>query len=137
MFNSKIIFTLKNLISSNLSKTFTLDETNTCISSKLEEIIDNENEENENNIDNDMKALNLKLDEKLERSKLNTVKDYIINKNMNIKNLFPYEQKKLRRNDEDEINKINRIEKERNIYNILGEIKVLNEKIKQYNDTNN
>ena len=84
-----------------------------------------------------MKALNLKLDEKLERSKLNTVKDYIINKNMNIKNLFPYEQKKLRRNDEDEINKINRIEKERNIYNILGEIKVLNEKIKQYNDTNN
>ena len=56
---------------------------------------------------------------------------------MNIKNLFPYEQKKLRRNDEDEINKINRIEKERNIYNILGEIKVLNEKIKQYNDTNN
>ena len=84
-----------------------------------------------------MKALNLKLDEKLERSKLNTVKDYIINKKMNIKNLFPYEQKKLRRNDEDEINKINRIEKERNIYNILGEIKVLNEKIKQYNDTNN
>ena len=128
---------LKNLISSNLSKTFTLDEANTCISSKLEEIIDNENEENEKNIDNDMKALNLKLDEKLERSKLNTVKDYIINKNMNIKNLFPYEQKKLRRNDEDEINKINRIEKERNIYNILGEIKVLNEKIKQYNDTNN
>ena len=43
----------------------------------------------------------------------------------------------MRRNDEDEINKINRIEKERNIYNILGEIKVLNEKIKQYNDTNN
>ena len=77
-----------------------------------------------------MKALNLKLDEKLERSKLNTVKDYIINKNMNIKNLFPYEQKKLRRNDEDEINKINRIEKERNIYNILGEIKVLNAKNK-------
>ena len=43
----------------------------------------------------------------------------------------------MRRNDEDEINKINRIEKERNIYNILGEIKVLNEKIKQYNVTNN
>ena len=84
-----------------------LDEANTCISSKLEEIIDNENLENEKNIDNDMKILNLKLDEKLERSKLNTVKDYIINKNMNIKNLFPYEQKKLRRSDDNEINKIN------------------------------
>ena len=128
---------LKNLISSNLSKTFMLDEANTCISSKLEEIIDNENLENEKNIDNDMKILNLKLDEKLERSKLNTVKDYIINKNMNIKNLFPYEQKKLRRSDDNEINKINIIEKERNIYNILGEIKVLNEKIKKYNDINN
>ena len=81
-----------------------------------------------------MKNLNLKLNEKLERSKLNTVKDYIINKNMNIKNSFPYEQKKLRRSDDNEINKINIIEKERNIYNILGEIKVLNEKIKQYND---
>jgi len=128
---------LKNLISSNLSKTFMLDEANTCISSKLEEIIDNENLENEKNIDNDMKILNLKLDEKLERNKLNTVKDYIINKNMNIKNLFPYEQKKLRRSDDNEINKINIIEKERNIYNILGEIKVLNEKIKKYNDINN
>ena len=64
-------------------------------------------------IDDDMKSLNLKLDKKLERSKLNRVKDYIDDENMKIKNMFPYEKKKLRRNENDEINKIFNIEKEK------------------------
>ncbi len=49
---------------------------------------------------------------------------------MNIMNLFSYEQKKMSRGDDNEINKISIIEQERNIYNILEKIKVLNEKIK-------
>ena len=70
-------------------------------------------------IDDDMKSLNLKLDKKLERSKLNRVRDYIDDENMKIKNMFPYEQKKLRRNENDEINKIFNIEKEKKKYLIF------------------
>ena len=129
---------LKNLMSSNLSKTFNLNEANTCISSNLEEIIENKEEvDNEKIIDEDMKILNLKLDKKLERSKLNRVRNYIDDESMKIKNMFPYEQKKLRRSEKDEINRIFNIEKEKKIFNILDEVKVLNEKIKKYNDTYN
>ena len=42
-----------------------------------------------------MKILNLKLDTKFERSKLNRVRNYINDESMKIKNMFPYEQKKI------------------------------------------
>ena len=43
----------------------------------------------------------------MERNNLNKVKEYV-NENIKVKNLFPYEQKKLRR-DENEMNDINKI----------------------------
>ena len=128
---------LKNLMSSNLSKTFNLNKENTYISSKLEQIIENKGMDSEKIMGDGMKYLNLKLDKKLERSKLNRVRNYIDDESMKIKNMFPYEQKKLRRSENDEINRIFNIEKEKKIFNILDKIKILNEKIKKYNDTYN
>ena len=54
---------------------------------------------------------------------------------MNIKNYFPYEQKKLRKGDN--IEKINEIQfDKREIYNVLNELSNLNEQIKEYEKEN-
>jgi len=90
-------------------------EADTCISSKLEEIIDDKyDKKGKEEIDEDMKRLNRKLDTLMEKNNLRRVKEYV-NESTEIKNLFPYEQKKLRRdeNEMNEINKINEIKNDR------------------------
>ena len=123
---------IKKLMSSTLNKNFTLKEADTCITSKLEEITDDKNDRSEKEKDKDIERLNKKLDELMERNNLNRVKEYV-NESMKIKNLFPYEQKKLRRdeNEINEINKINEIKHERKVENVLDNIKDLNQKIKK------
>ena len=54
---------------------------------------------------------------------------------MNIKNYFPYEQKKLKKADNNE--KINEIQfGNKKIYNVLNELNNLEEKIKEYEKEN-
>ena len=131
---------LKNLMSSTLNKDFSLEEAKTCIASKLEEEMEEaekQNKKEEYNIDEDIKKFDLMLKERAERNNLYKIKDYV-NKNMEIKNLFPYEQKKLRRNENDinEKNKINEIGNDNSVYNVLEKVKELNEKIKKLNGNN-
>ena len=96
------------------------------------QITDDKNDRSEKEKDKDIERLNKKLDELMERNNLNRVKEYV-NESMKIKNLFPYEQKKLRRdeNEINEINKINEIKHERKVENVLDNIKDLNQKIKK------
>ena len=49
---------------------------------------------------------------------------------MEVDNFFPYEQKKLRRNNEDE-------NENKNIYHILKKLTDLNEKLQKYKKENN
>ena len=125
---------IKNLMSSTLNKNFTLKEADTCITSKLEEIFDDKNDNSEKEIDEDMEQLNNKLDRLIERNNLFRVKEYV-NESMKVKNLFPYEQKKLRRDENEmkEKNKINELNQDRNVLNALGNINDLNQKIKKIN----
>ena len=74
------------------------------------------------------------IDRIFERGKQNRVKNYI-DCDMKIKNYFPYEQKKLRKdNDKEKINEIQFENKE--IYNVLRELTKLNEQVKEYEKEN-
>ena len=110
---------LKMLMSSNLNKNFSLNEAETCLISNLEEFIDDKKQNDTENIDD---MIDSQLDRILENAKLDRVRNYI-KTDLNIR-------------DENEKNKINELEKERNVCNILGETKGLNEKIKKYSDVN-
>jgi len=117
---------IKNLMSTNLSNNFQLNEVSTNISSKLDEIIEDKKDEDYEKIDGIInKAFN--------KWKINRVKDYINNK-ITIKDFFP-EPKKLKRNDSNA--KVNEIESQsQDIFNILSEISNLNEEIKKYHKKN-
>ena len=129
---------IKKLMSSTLNKNFTLKEVDTCITSNFEEITEEKNDGSEKEIDKDIEKLNKKLDTLMERNNLNKVKEYV-NENVKVKNLFPYEQKKLRRDENEvkDINKINEIKHERKVLNILDNIKDLNQKIKKIHSKTN
>ena len=69
------------------------------------------------------------MDKKMEENKKYQLRKYIDDK-MEVDNFFPYEQKKLRRNNEDE-------NENKNIYHILKKLTDLNEKLQKYKKENN
>ena len=110
-------------MNTSLSKNFALTDASTNISSKIEDSEDKDDIEIKNMIDRIF-----------ERGKQNRVKKYI-DCDMKIKNYFPYEQKKLRKdNDKEKINEIQFENKE--IYNVLSELTQLNEQVKEYEKEN-
>ena len=118
---------IKNLMSSNLNNKFGFDEVSTNISNKLEEILQDEEDEENQRIE---EIINNAINE----GKKRRVKKYIDNK-IKINNFFPYEPKKMKRNND--FNKINEIESEsKEIFHILNEITSLNENIKKYRKKN-
>ena len=109
---------IKRLMCTNLNSNFTLNDFSTDVSVQLENKI-----KEIQNEDEDLKQINQMLDKKMEDNKKYQLRKYIDDK-MEVENLFPYEQKKLRRNNEDE-NK----NKNKNIYHILKKLTDLNEKL--------
>ena len=97
---------LKCLMSINLNTNFSLNDFSTDVSVDLDNKMDNNN--------------NQMFDKKIEENKKYQLRKYI-NDKMEVDNYFPYEQKKLRRNNEDE-------NENKNIYNILKKLTELNEK---------
>ena len=69
------------------------------------------------------------MDKKMEENKKYQLRKYIDDK-MEVDNFFSYEQKKLRRNNEDE-------NENKNIYHILKKLTDLNEKLQKYKKENN
>ena len=114
---------IKNLMNTSLSKNFPLTDASTNISNKIKDSEDKDDIEIKNMIDRIF-----------ERGKQNRVKNYI-DCDMKIKNYFPYEQKKLRKdNNKEKINEIQFENKE--IYNVLSELTQLNEQVKEYEKEN-
>ena len=107
----------------NLNQNFELGEASTKISNEINDII----EENEDDVDKEIKE---KIDRIFERGKLNSVKNYIESK-QEIKNFFPYEQKKFKRELKNKGNN-----EEKDIFYILQELTDLNTKIKEYKKEN-
>ena len=108
-------------MNTNLSKNFTLTDASTNISTKIEETEVNEDLE-----------IKKRIDRIFERGKQNRVKNYI-DCDLKINNFFPYEQKKLRKdNDKDKINEIQFENKE--IFDVLKELTKLNEQIKEFKE---
>ena len=115
---------IRRLMSTNLNSNFTLNDYSTDASVHL----DNKIQEIQN-IDEDLKQINQMMDKKMEENKKYQLRKYIDDK-MEIDNFFPYEQKKLRRNNEDE-------NENKNIYHILKKLTDLNEKLQKYKKENN
>ena len=114
---------IKNLMNTSLSKNFILTDASTNISTKIEETEVNEDLE-----------IKKRIDRIFERGKQNRVKNYI-DCDLKINNFFPYEQKKLRKdNDKEKINAIKFENKE--IFDVLSELTKLNEQIKEYEKEN-
>ena len=117
--NNEKNYNIKDLMSSNLKSNISFSDLNTDISDK------NDNQIEESKGDED--EINKMLDKKMEDYKKNQIKRYIDDKIEN-NNYFPYEQKKLRRDDTEKEN--------RKIYNILKELTDLNEKLEIYKKEN-
>ena len=116
---------IKNLKITSLSSNFVLDEASTNISKKFDDVAEKDE------VAEEVKEIINKI---FEKGKQGRVKKYI-QYDMNIKNYFPYEQKKLRKGDN--IEKINEIQfDKREIYNVLNELSNLNEQIKEYEKEN-
>jgi len=115
---------IKRLMCTNLNSIFTLNDFSTDVSVQLENKI-----KEIQNEDEDLKQINQMLDKKMEDNKKYQLRKYIDDK-MEVENLFPYEQKKLRRNNEDE-------NKNKNIYHILKKLTDLNEKLNNCKKENN
>ena len=115
---------IRRLMSTNLNSNFTLNDYSTDASVYL----DNKIQEIQN-IDEDLKQINQMMDKKMEENKKYQLRKYIDDK-MEVDNFFPYEQKKLRRNNEDE-------NENKNIYHILKKLTDLNEKLQKYKKENN
>ena len=116
---------IKNLKITSLSSNFVLDEASTNISKKIDDVAEKDE------VAEEVKEIINKI---FEKGKQGRVKKYI-QYDMNIKNYFPYEQEKLRK--EDNIEKINEIQfDKREIYNVLNELSNLNEQIKEYEKEN-
>ena len=116
---------IKSLMNINLSSHFSLNEASTNITNNFDNLINN------NDLD---KEIEEKIDKIIKKGKENTVKKYI-ECNMKVNNFFPYEQKKLRKKEEDEkINKIQFGKKE--IYNVIDELNNLEKQIKEYEKEN-
>jgi len=108
----------------NLNANFSLNDFSTDVSGDLDNKIDDNNYEDEDSI-----KFNQMLDKKMEENKKYQLRKYI-NDKMEVDNYFPYEQKKLRRNNKDE-------DENKNIYNILKKLTELNEKLEKYKKENN
>ena len=115
---------LKRLMCTNLNANFSLNDFSTDVSGDLDNKIDDNNYEDEDSI-----KFNQMLDKKMEENKKYQLRKYI-NDKMEVDNYFPYEQKKLRRNNKDE-------DENKNIYNILKKLTELNEKLEKYKKENN
>ena len=107
----------------NLNNNFELGEASTKISNGIDEIIDG----NENEMD---KVIKKRIDNIFERGKLYSAKNYI-DSNQKVKDFFPNEQKKFKRELKDK-----GINEEKNIFYILKKLSDLNEKIKEYKKEN-
>lgn len=115
---------IKNLMNTNLSSKFTLNDISTNIS-----CIDNS--KNEDDMDEE---INKQIGQIFERGRQGLVKKYI-ESDPKIKNFFPYEQKKLRKSNEHE--KINDIQYgNKEIYDVLTELSNLQGRIKEYEKEN-
>ena len=115
---------LKRLMCTNLNANFSLNDFSTDVSGDLDNKMNDNNDEDEDSI-----KFNQMLDKKIEENKKYQLRKYI-NDKMEIDNYFPYEQKKLRRNNKDE-------DENKNIYNILKKLTELNEKLEKYKKENN
>ena len=116
---------IEKLMKVNLNNNFELGEASTKISNGIDEIIDGN--ENEDEIDKEIKK---RIDNIFERGKLYSVKNYI-DSNQKVKDFFPNEQKKFKRELKDK-----EINEEKNIFYILKKLSDLNEKIKEYKKEN-
>ena len=114
---------IEKLMKVNLNQNFELGEASTKISNEINDII----EENEDDVDKEIKK---RIDKIYERGKLSSVKNYIESK-QEIKNFFPYEQKKFKRELKNKGNN-----EEKDIFYILQELTDLNTKIKEYKKEN-
>ena len=112
---------LKRLMCTNLNSNFSLNDFSTDVSGDLDNKMNDNNDEDEDSI-----KFNKMLDKKIKENKKYQLRKYI-NDKMEVDNYFPYEQKKLRRNNEDE-------NENKNIYNILKKLTELNEKYKKENN---
>ena len=113
---------IKALMNTNLNIKFELNDASTNISKEAQNLNDKDDIE----IDNKIKKID-------ERMKMGKVRKYI-NCDLKIKNFFPYEQKKLRKNENKE--KINELFENREIFDMLKELTQLNEQIIIYEKEN-
>ena len=116
---------IEKLMKVNLNNNFELGEAYAKISNGIDEIIDDN--ENEDEMDKEIKK---RIDNIFERGKLYGVKNYI-DSNQKVKDFFPNEQKKFKRELKDK-----EINEEKNIFYILKKLSDLNEKIKEYKKEN-
>lgn len=118
---------IEKLMKVNLNNNFELGEASTKISNGIDEIIDDNENENEDKMDKEIKK---RIDNIFERGKLYSIKNYI-DSNQKVKNFFPYEQKKFKRELKDK----ETIE-EKDIFYVLKKLSDLNTKIKEYKKQN-
>ena len=114
---------LKKLICTNLNSNFSLNDFSTDISDNLGDKMKDIPDEKDDSI-----KISQIIDKKVEENKKYQLKKYIDDK-MEVDNYFPYEQKKLRRNNDDE-------NENKNIYRILKQLTELNEKLEKYKTEN-
>lgn len=114
---------IEKLMKVNINHNFELEEASTKISKGIDEIID----ENEDDMDKEIKK---KIDNITERAKLSSVKNYIDPK-QKVKDFFPHEQRKFKRELKDK-----EINGEKDIFYILQKLSDLNSKIKEYKKEN-
>ena len=114
---------IKSLMNVNLSTNFSLNEASTALSTSFDNLKDE--------LDKEIEA---RIDKIFKRGRENMVRKYI-ECDMKIKDFFPYEQKKLRKDNKEE--KINEIEfGKKEILNVVDELSDLEEKIKEYEKEN-
>ena len=116
---------IEKLMKVNLNNNFELGEASTKISNGIDEIIDYN--ENEDEMDKEIKK---RIDNIFERGKLYSIKNYI-DSNQKVKNFFPYEQKKFKRELKDK-----GTNEEKDIFYVLKKLSDLNTKIKEYKKQN-
>lgn len=116
---------IKNLMNINLTNIFELGEASTKISNGIDEIIEDDDDD-----DKDLKRINEIIKTAEDREKRYKIKDYIESK-LKVKNFFPYEPKKYKREYEEKDN-----EEQKDIFYILKKLSNLNEKIKEYKKEN-
>ena len=121
---------IEQLMKVNLNNNFELGEASTKISNKIDEIIDKEEDDEKDKI---VKSVEEKIDRIIEKGRLSNVRNYIESE-PKIKNFFPNEQRKFKREYGTLQNKDSKEEKD--IFYILNKLSELNTKIKAYNKEN-